>query len=713
MKRNIFYILLMLFTITTVEAGNKSLSYDTTLVRPAIDTTSIALIHTLDSVVVTAEHITHYADRDVVRITREMRKGARNTAQMLGNIPGIDCDYSNNELRYYGSRNILILVDSIERPVDYIKELHHLRYDKVDIIPNPLGKYAEYDAVINLHTKENYEGYEGNLSNSLDYLPTDGNGSNKRIKDDNTSVAFTYTRNKWNFVGRYNINFHQREIHNEKKNINYVNRLVEDEIDKGLSFNKRLRHNFYTALDYQINKKHSFSASYQISYTSIEQCVDRKVERTWLDTWIKDSIEVNSDEDENLRRQTIGCFYRGKAKDWNYNCDFNYIKEDALYSRDYRQSSGYTFDKDLKSQMDYVWMKTEANRRFLNNQFYLSFGYNYTYKGYKQEDYNNEELLSCNKYNRKELWTWMSFQVNENTSLNFNTSAQHVHTQSRNYIDDNMVYKLGGMLYHRWNDQIWMRINYWNNVSYPSLNLVSEYGYFTDSLTWSGGNPALKTNVNHSGRVWVDFFKLFNVQMGYIYSPNQFATMTDIGEGILPSGEYGQYIVRTPQNTSYQEGWTSFSIFKKVKAFTFSAYLRYRYMKAYYREISQLCRGGDGNIQVRYYNEENRLHLSVRYNLDNSYTVTPEGWGNINAQYLSFTGNKDFLNQQLNVSVRYVTPFLLRNVIKSETSSLAQYGYQYANLRKSSEHALLVTLTYRFHGGKSVRQYNRSMQDER
>ena len=242
---------------------------------------------------------------------------------------------------------------------------------------------------------------------------------------------------------------------------------------------------------------------------------------------------------------------------------------------------------------------------------------------------------------------------------------------------------------------------------------MNEYGYFTDSLTWSGGNPALKTNVNHSGRVWVDFFKLFNVQMGYIYSPNQFATMTDIGEGILPSGEYGQYIVRMPQNTSYQEGWTSFSIFKKVKAFTFSAYLRYRYMKAYYREISQLCRRGDGNIQVRYYNEENRLHLSVRYNLDNSYTVTPEGWGNINAQYLSFTGNKDFLNQQLNVSVRYVTPFLLRNVIKSETSSLAQYGYQYANLRKSSEHALLVTLTYRFHGGKSVRQYNRSMQDER
>ena len=72
-------------------------------------------------------HTIHHADRDVVRITRAMRKGARNTAQMLGNIPGIDCDYSNNELTYYGSKNILILVDSIEKSPEYIKELHHLR----------------------------------------------------------------------------------------------------------------------------------------------------------------------------------------------------------------------------------------------------------------------------------------------------------------------------------------------------------------------------------------------------------------------------------------------------------------------------------------------------------------------------------------------------------------------------------------------------------
>lgn len=86
-----------------------------------------------------ADNITHYADRDVVYITRSMRKGARNTAQMLGNIPGIDCNRADNKLTYYGSSNILILVDSVEKSANYVKELHHLRYDKVDVIPHPMG----------------------------------------------------------------------------------------------------------------------------------------------------------------------------------------------------------------------------------------------------------------------------------------------------------------------------------------------------------------------------------------------------------------------------------------------------------------------------------------------------------------------------------------------------------------------------------------------
>ena len=696
-----------------IKGRDRVLPNDSTRVQLGADSTLVALAHALDSVVVTGEHITHYADRDVVRITREMRKGARNTAQMLGNIPGIDCDYSNNELKYYGSQNILILVDSIERSADYVKELHHLRYDKVDIIPNPLGKYEEYDVIINLHTKENYEGYEGNLSNSLDYLPTDGNGKDKQLKGDNAAGSFTYTRNKWNFVGRYNFNFHQHEKYMETTSINYVNRLQEDEVGKGKYVNDLLGHNLYTAIDYQVNKHHSLSASYNYSNTSTDNDTHRFIERLWLDTEAKDTVEVTNKTLQHNDRHTLGLHYRGNTGEWNYYYDFNYINEQWTYDRMYRQSSGYSADNNHDNRMDYIWMALGSDSRFFDQRLALGVEYDYTWKGYEQKDQNGGALLSANDYVRNNLHMWMSYRIARNTNVSLNASAQHIHNRSLSYTDNNMVYRMGGVFYHRWNDQIWMRVNYWNNVSYPSLNLVSEYGYFTDSLTWSGGNPALKTNVNHSGRVWVDFFNLFNVQMGYVYSPNQFSTMTDIGEGILPSGEYGQYIVKMPQNTAYQEGWASFSIFKRVKAFTFSAYLRYCYLEASYKERKQTNQGFNGNVIGRYYNEKHRLTVSLGYYLNNGYVVVPEGWKDTELHFFNFFCSKDFFNQRLNASVKYVLPFLPKDYTESESKSLIHYNHQYLDTRAFDAHALLFTLAYRFHGGKSVRQYNRSMQNEK
>lgn len=172
---------------------------------------SSAVSKKLPTVTVEASNITHYADRDVVHITRSMRKGARNTAQMLGNIPGIDCNYANNALTYYGSSNILILVDSLEKSADYVKELHHLRFSKVDVVPNPTGKYANYDVLINLHTKPDYTGYEGNVFQQMSVRPNEDNGKNKKFSGDYSSASFTYTKNKWNFIGRYNFRFYNRK----------------------------------------------------------------------------------------------------------------------------------------------------------------------------------------------------------------------------------------------------------------------------------------------------------------------------------------------------------------------------------------------------------------------------------------------------------------------------------------------------------------------
>ena len=525
---------------------------------------SSAVSKKLPTVTVEASNITHYADRDVVHITRSMRKGARNTAQMLGNIPGIDCNYANNALTYYGSSNILILVDSLEKSADYVKELHHLRFSKVDVVPNPTGKYANYDVLINLHTKPDYTGYEGNVFQQMSVRPNEDNGNDKKFSGDYSSASFTYTKNKWNFIGRYNFRFLQSEKDNaESTYTNHVNRLQESTTSPMSFINFFRIHNTYWAIDHQINKNHSVSASYYYSTDAKDDYTYAEAGRLWLDSGKKEAIGKSVVSRVNSDRHTLGLYYRGRSGVWNYTYDFNYINDGWTSDKNYRQNTGYASDNYFRNHMDYVWTKSEVNRRFFNNRFYFSAGYNFTWKDYEQEDRLTRNLLSENAYHRNEIWTWLSYRIKDGTDLNFSASAEHVKTHTASYEDKNMVYKFSGMFYHRWNKKIWMRLNYWCNTSYPQLDQVTEYGYFTDSLTWSGGKPALRTQVYHSGRLWVDFFNLFNIQTGYNYSPNQFSNIIGRGEGTLPSGENGAYITYTPENTLYKEFWATIYFFKK------------------------------------------------------------------------------------------------------------------------------------------------------
>ena len=110
----------------------------------------------LSEVVVTASNVIRRRDSDLVLVTRDMRRGSFNTAEMLGKVPGFLYNRSTKSLSYYGEENVKILVDSLEKDAGYIKGLHHLRFDKLDVIPNPKGKYEGYAVLVNLHTRKSY-----------------------------------------------------------------------------------------------------------------------------------------------------------------------------------------------------------------------------------------------------------------------------------------------------------------------------------------------------------------------------------------------------------------------------------------------------------------------------------------------------------------------------------------------------------------------------
>jgi hypothetical protein len=705
MKKVILLVMLQVFALSVLCAANlEALPNDSTTDKDI----------QLDSVSVVADNITHYADRDVVFITRSMRKGKHNTAQLLSAIPGIDCNYSDNELSYYGRKNILLLVDSIEKPDGYIKELNHIRFNKVEVIPNPSGKYANYDAVINLKTKPDYEGYEGNINTLNGIIPTNGNGTGKNYPANYSSASFTYTKNKWNIVGSYDYKFTQSEnTRIEKTSENHVNGLSETFVDPSVSKYFRI-HNAYAAADYQINKNHSLSLSYKFSTDASDDYTRDTDLRSWLDSGLQDTVGLRQKSSINSRRHTVGFYYRGKSGVWRYTYDLNYINDGWHYTQNYDQTSGYSNRNLHCNYMNYVWSKAEVNRNFFDNKFCVSAGYNFTLKDYTQRNRQDNSLLSDNKYVRNELWTWMSYRFNSDMDLNFSASIENIHTTSFNYKDDNLVYKLSGKFFRRWNKQFWTRVNYSANVTRPDLSQVTDYGYFADSLTWKAGNPALKTQVYHTAKIHLDFFNLFNIETGCDFSNNYFSTIIEEGEGTLPSGVYGRYLSYVPQNTKFRAYWTTIYASKRIKNFSCVAFAHYLNVHASYHTYSNTSCGWRGQLMAQYYLERNNITTQLYYAVCNGYGATAQIWEEEKRDCFILYVGKYFSKQNLNIAVRYISPHIFMSGKDIQrTNSEAKTTSIIKDIDRNNAHAIEITLSYRIQGGKSVRQYNREMQNEK
>ncbi len=93
-----------------------------------LDSVEATLTENLKQVEVNASNIVHLQDKDIIYITKEMRKGTSDTGELLGTLPGMSYNPLTRELRYQGQRKILLLVDSLQYSDKYIKTLHHMRF---------------------------------------------------------------------------------------------------------------------------------------------------------------------------------------------------------------------------------------------------------------------------------------------------------------------------------------------------------------------------------------------------------------------------------------------------------------------------------------------------------------------------------------------------------------------------------------------------------
>lgn len=186
----------------------------------------------------------------------------------------------------------------------------------------------------------------------------------------------------------------------------------------------------------------------------------------------------------------------------------------------------------------------------LSDRLQVGAMYENTWKDYTRSDYYTRSTLNINSYFRNKVVAQAQYRLTDKFNLTAGGWAEFIHLKSDDKTDNQVPVGGNFMAYYQLIKKNWMRLTYDCSVEYPDQSLSSDYGYFTDSLTWTGGNPSLRTNVMHNIACWIDLWWCFNLQTDYVYSPNRFATIAEVREGTLPGGSCGQYAAFISQITA-------------------------------------------------------------------------------------------------------------------------------------------------------------------
>ena len=669
----------------------------------------------LKEIVVKGSHTVQKGDRTKIFITRDMRRGTHSVGEMLGNEPNFYFDKAFNTLTYNNSSKIVLLVDSVEKDLSTLN-MQHLRFNYIEIVNNPTGKYDGYEVLINLHTKNDYEGYEGYVYHNT------GLFLNKYHDNPffNNDVNFGYTKNKFTFSvlghfytskGKYTKWFEQYYKQNGLRNT-----VIENLDGSPTNYFEEPRVRVVASCDFKFDKYRSLSFSYRYNGEWNKNSEAMSILRSYDDARDNVTLGVNSSSYTQSNEHAFGLFFNDNGGKVKYSANAYYRHMPTKNYSQMEETMGFTKSNFFHDRMHYLsygidgWTRTGSNEKL-----YLSAGYVGTWKSYLRHDYNTDIELNNNRYLRNRLWATSSYPFTPKVTLSATAWIEHVHSKSGSLTDNSLPFGGNMMLFIRLSNTNWMRFNYDCNVAYPDQEKSSDYAYFTDSLTMNSGNPLLKSSLTHNFRFWFDAWNCFNIQTGLLLSPNMFTYIADTAERTLPSGQYGFCVLNAWQNTNYKEWWASMSFTKRfLKDFLYKADVKYTIGKASWHGYSNSGRGLMVSTSLNYYWPNQNMTFFVAYRYERRFSISPQSHAKWNFEYPQIYVMRTFFKNRLEATLNLRTMFHFTNCTKHTYSdSPAIFAHTYDNTYDRQNNNLVLHVQYRFAGGKSVHQFKKEISDEK
>lgn len=692
-------IILLFFSLSVSPLGVAAQSNEQPQRTDSIPTDSVWKSEVLDSIVVKGSKVTHQLDKDVFTITDEMREKTFNTYDLIGKLPGFFYNRVTKKLSFRGKDNVCLLVDGIEKDIDYTGRLSNARFKKIEITPNPTGRFDGFDVVVNLITKAGWQGYELNVGPSVRVAP-----SGDKQEAHAPFGSFTFTLPKWDWAVSYDYT-HEREKRNTYTELAEAGQLEYKSVgskDGTTDINQDNSHFAWVDTDYRLSKNHVISARYAFVCQDQELKSNNLMEKHIIGQDLRSVTERNTCNNVDKQYHAFSMYYRGQlSPKWKLYADATYSHQHDHRSFSYAEQT-YTSYSSSKNSMDMQKFTLDATNNY-SPKGMVNFGISINGRNYYDRDINNgEESKYKDRHYRP--YARLHYQITKNISTGVGGLAEIIHTNPANGEKDNRLMWGGNAnLRANTNDyKLSANLMYDYRIAYPSLVQLTTINQRHDSLIVSSGNPKLHASGTHLLIASVNY-KKFSLSSTIIHSSNAIMPVYKTGNGFIwhtyDNAKSSYVNLHALYNDRFKLGKNTLDV---------NGMLTYNFSSVKYESQRQSVSGLGVRVMANWQTEKwgslmlmySRMPSKTVSLQTVSHTYTNDGW----VLFYSVP----LLNNRLVVDVDFFLPIKMgvdfETWSTTETPFYTQH-YAYDNYN-AAKYKVGITLQYRLAKGKAVNKLN-------
>lgn len=654
----------------------------------------------LKEVTISASNLIHRGDMDIWLITDEMRKNTLSTFDLITKIPGMYYDHRHQRIYYNNRDNVLLLIDGKEKSNNYIGKLANIRFKKIEVTEHPKGRYNDYYAVVNVITKDNWEGHE--IDADVYSIMKPASDYEQLVTYTNSEISYTYARPKVNVAVHYDYthrNEHKYSTLYKRNNTVEMYSLAEGEPTDIRFYNI---HNTWIDADYDINKNHSISVKF------VYRAANDLTRKDYLMSSNQKGSEAFrriSDTKTHLHTYISSLFYRGNIGKTRLYSDFTYNRQNSTPIYVYSESTGYETMNESSNHRSFTQFRFDTNTQ-LSDGFSLNIGYlNYNrWSKIKMSEITTTSGLYRNRLyavTNKNILPDFGWQVSGAIEI-FQSTASGENTSN------SMLWEAGTNLRYNFRDgKNELRLEYRAKTTYPQVFQTNAAETRVDSLLVMRGNPLLKPMTIHNVSL--------ECKIGIVRLEASLEYLDNYISSVYNQQDKG--FLLTYDNIGQRNILLGVLAYKNIslsekKDLVLCAHLEQHYSKIRLEGVSPSLSYLTGGFYVDY--SFSSWSVSLGFDKRSSYQLSADTKRNTGDDWWTFTINRNLFKDRLSIELSYILPIKIGiTKDRQEWTNTPYYEnkYQY-DYYASQKHTLDLTVTCKFAKGHQTKKKHNQQKEE-